>query len=185
MASSHAILNRNLIITEGRGAILVARALKCAASVQDLARQTESDRAALYALAGLCGSRDTVAAPLRAPHHTCSIVGLTGTVTNGYRVRPGELSLAHGGVLYVEHAGEFARSNMTAILDAVSHGAVRVGSAGSYVTLPAQFRLVFDCRDQTDRTARIRADFADYTIETTVAEAQAVLADAGLWENNP
>jgi magnesium chelatase family protein len=81
--------------------------------------------------------------PFRAPHHTVSEAGMTGALTRGFAVRPGELSLAHGGVLYLDEVQEFRASVLAGVLRALTTGEVELlGERGTRVVLPAQFRLV-------------------------------------------
>ena len=81
-------------------------------------------------------------AVLRSPHHTVSERGLCGALIDGWRLAPGEVSLAHGGVLFLDEAAEFPRALLGRIAEVTRRGAVRVGSAGSCVTVPAEFRLI-------------------------------------------
>jgi magnesium chelatase family protein len=77
--------------------------------------------------------------PFRAPHHTVSEVGLLG---GGTPVRPGEVSLAHAGVLFLDEVAEFRRSCLEAVQVARRDGCVRYCRHGADVTLPARFGLI-------------------------------------------
>ena len=79
-------------------------------------------------------------APFRAPHHTSSIVALVGGGTAS--LRPGEISLAHGGVLFMDELGEFAPSVLDGLRQPLEEGVVRVARARASATLPARFLLV-------------------------------------------
>ncbi len=79
-------------------------------------------------------------APFRAPHHTSSIVALVGGGTAS--LRPGEISLAHGGVLFLDELGEFSPAVLDGLRQPLEEGVVRVARARSSATLPAQFLLV-------------------------------------------
>ncbi|MFM1789920.1 MAG: hypothetical protein RLZZ526_247 [Actinomycetota bacterium] len=77
--------------------------------------------------------------PFRAPHHTSSTVSMVG---GGSPVRPGEISLAHNGVLFLDEMGEFAPTLLDALRQPLEEGEVRVARARGCVTLPARFLLV-------------------------------------------
>ena len=79
-------------------------------------------------------------APFRAPHHTSSIVALVGGGTAS--LRPGEISLAHGGVLFLDELGEFSPAVLDGLRQPLEEGVVRVARARASATLPAQFLLV-------------------------------------------
>jgi len=78
--------------------------------------------------------------PYRAPHHTSSIVALVGGGTSS--LRPGEISLAHGGVLFLDELGEFAPSVLDGLRQPLEEGVVRVARARATTTLPARFLLL-------------------------------------------
>jgi magnesium chelatase family protein len=78
--------------------------------------------------------------PFRAPHHTSSMVALVGGGTS--RLRPGEISAAHGGVLFLDEMGEFAPSALDALRQPLEEGLIRVSRASGSATLPARFLLV-------------------------------------------
>ena len=77
--------------------------------------------------------------PFRAPHHTASTVSVVG---GGSPVRPGEISLAHNGVLFLDEMGEFAPSLLDALRQPLEEGEVRIARARGCVTLPARFLLI-------------------------------------------
>ncbi len=78
--------------------------------------------------------------PLRAPHHGLSSVAMVGGGTG--MMRPGEISLATGGVLFLDELGEFQPSALDALRQPLEEGVVRVSRAHSSVTFPARFLLV-------------------------------------------
>ncbi len=78
--------------------------------------------------------------PFRAPHHTASLVALVGGGTA--QLRPGEVSLASGGVLFLDELGEFPAAHLDALRQPLESGVMRVARAASSVTLPARFLLV-------------------------------------------
>jgi magnesium chelatase family protein len=77
--------------------------------------------------------------PLRAPHHTSSTASLLG---GGADVRPGEVTLAHHGVLFLDEFAEFRRDALEAMRQPLEDGTVTVGRARHTLTMPAQFLLV-------------------------------------------
>lgn len=77
--------------------------------------------------------------PYRDPHHSASLPALVG---GGHRVRPGEISLAHRGVLFLDELPEFARSTLEALRQPLETGEVVVARANAHVTYPARFQLI-------------------------------------------
>lgn len=77
--------------------------------------------------------------PFRAPHHSISNVGLVG---GGRPVRPGEISLAHNGVLFLDELPEFASSALQCLRQPMEDGNVRIVRAEGTYTFPANFQLV-------------------------------------------
>ncbi len=78
--------------------------------------------------------------PFRAPHHQASIVSLVGG--GSWSLRPGEVSLATHGVLFLDELGEFPVAALEALRQPLEEGAIRVSRAGGTVTFPAAFLLV-------------------------------------------
>ena len=79
-------------------------------------------------------------APFRAPHHSSSMVSLVGGGTSS--LRPGEISLAHGGVLFLDELGEFSPMVLDGLRQPLEEGVIRVARARASATLPARFLLV-------------------------------------------
>jgi magnesium chelatase family protein len=78
--------------------------------------------------------------PFRAPHHRASVVSLIGG--GSWSFRPGEISLATHGVLFLDEMGEFPVAALEALRQPLEEGLIRVSRAGGTVTFPAQFLLV-------------------------------------------
>lgn len=78
--------------------------------------------------------------PLRAPHHTASLVAMVGGGTG--MLRPGEISLASGGVLFLDELGEFPVAHLEALRQPLEHGTIHLSRAQHHLTLPANFLLV-------------------------------------------
>ena len=79
-------------------------------------------------------------APYRSPHHTISQVGMVGGGTAS--LRPGEISLAHSGALFLDELGEFTQTVLDSLRQPLEEGEVRVARARASVTLPCKFLLV-------------------------------------------
>lgn len=78
--------------------------------------------------------------PMRAPHHTATLAALVGGGSS--QLRPGELSLASGGVLFLDELGEFPAGHLDALRQPLESGVIRVARAAASVTLPARVLLV-------------------------------------------
>ena len=78
--------------------------------------------------------------PFRAPHHTTSVVGLVGG--GSHQLRPGEVSLANNGVLFMDELGEFGRAALEGLREPLEEGVIRVARAAIRATMPARFLLV-------------------------------------------
>lgn len=87
----------------------------------------------------LTGGRLIRNRPFRAPHHSASMVALVG---GGLRVRPGEVSLAHLGILFLDELPEFQRSALDSLRQPLETGSVQVARANAHVTFPARVQLV-------------------------------------------
>lgn len=77
--------------------------------------------------------------PFRSPHHTASAVSLVG---GGAHARPGEISLAHHGVLFLDELPEFDRQVLEALREPLEAGVVRIARAAAHADYPAEFQLI-------------------------------------------
>ena len=85
------------------------------------------------------GGRLAACRPFRAPHHTISFAGLVG---GGTRLRPGEVTRAHRGVLFLDELPEFNRRALESLREPLEEGAITIGRSAGSVTFPATFLLV-------------------------------------------
>jgi magnesium chelatase family protein len=77
--------------------------------------------------------------PFREPHHSASMAAITG---GGNRAKPGEVSLAHRGVLFMDEMPEFPRATLEALRQPMEAGHTTVSRAAAHITYPARFQLV-------------------------------------------
>lgn len=87
----------------------------------------------------LSGGRLTRTRPFRSPHHSASMAALTG---GGLKVKPGEVSLAHLGVLFLDELPEFQRAVLDSLRQPLETGVVSVARANAHVTFPARVQLI-------------------------------------------
>ena len=87
----------------------------------------------------LDGGRISRARPFRSPHHSASMAAMTG---GGLRVRPGEVSMAHLGILFLDELPEFQRAVLDSLRQPLETGEVTVARANAHVTFPARVQLI-------------------------------------------
>ncbi len=95
----------------------------------------------IHSICGLLNGKNSFVAtrPFRAPHHTISDVGLLGGSANP---TPGEVSIAHNGVLFLDELPEFKRSTLEVMRQPLEDGKVTISRAAGSMTFPAEFMLV-------------------------------------------
>jgi magnesium chelatase family protein len=137
------------------------------------------DVTSVYSIAGLLGSDPHIVRrrPFRAPHHTSSRIALIG---GGSTPRPGEVTLASRGVLYLDEIAEFPRATLEVLRQPLEDGTVTIARAAGSCTFPAAFSLVASmnpcpCGQRGERNADCRCD--DAAVERYRARVSGPLLD--------
>jgi magnesium chelatase family protein len=158
-----------LVGSPGAGKTMLARRLPTI--LPDLTHEEALEVTQLHSVAGLLAGRGLLRhRPFRAPHHSVSTAGLLGGGSS--LLRPGEASLAHRGVLFLDELTEFRRDAVEALRQPLEDGRVVVTRVQGAVEFPARFTLVAaanpcpcgyagdplrSCRCRDDQHARYRA----------------------------
>jgi magnesium chelatase family protein len=105
----------------------------------DLSKEEAVEVTKIYSAAGFLPDGLITTRPFRAPHHTSSLVSLVG---GGSDPRPGEISLAHRGVLFLDETPEFPRSILEALRQPLEDGEIVINRAQNRLVFPARFILI-------------------------------------------
>jgi len=135
-AGSHNVF---MVGSPGSGKTMLARAFS---GILPLLNEEESlEVTKIYSASGLIPPQGSVirTRPFRSPHHTISDIGLIG---GGSRVKPGEISLAHRGVLFLDEFNEFSRAALEALRQPLEDGSITICRSREKGTFPSRFILL-------------------------------------------
>jgi magnesium chelatase family protein len=123
----------------GSGKTLLARSFP--SILPPLSAEEVLELTQIYSITGNLSDQNSFITqrPFRAPHHTASYVGIIG---GGNKIKPGEVSLAHRGVLFLDELPEFPRQVLEALRQPLEDNKVVVSRAAGSITFPAQFMLL-------------------------------------------
>ena len=130
----------NLLLIGPPGAGKSMLAARLPGLLPDLSPAEALEVSMIHSVAGMLdGGRLVQRPPFREPHHSASQAALTG---GGQRAKPGEVSLAHRGVLFLDELPEFPRAALEALRGPMESGRTTVARATAHITYPARFQLV-------------------------------------------
>jgi magnesium chelatase family protein len=122
----------------GSGKTLLARAYS--GILPQMTEEEILEVTQIYSVAGMLDGQDIkIQRPFRSPHHSCSHIALVG---GGSRLRPGEISLAHRGVLFLDEFPEFSRESIECLRQPLEDGSVVISRASGSIQYPSRFYLL-------------------------------------------
>jgi magnesium chelatase family protein len=131
--------NMLMVGPPGAGKTMISE--RIATILPPMTEEEQLEVSKIYSVCGLLQGQDALpeSRPFRSPHHTISSVGLSG---GGTSIRPGEISMAHHGVLFLDELTEFAKSTLEILRQPLEEGEIHIVRASGSVTYPAQFLLL-------------------------------------------
>jgi magnesium chelatase family protein len=134
VAGRHNLL---MIGPPGSGKTMLAR--DAAELLPDVSEEEEVEIQTIHSLAPHSERRSPFRPPFRHPHHTASLAALIG---GGTKLRPGEITYAHRGILFLDELPEFPRTHLEALRQPLEDGVVTVSRVAGTVTFPAQAMII-------------------------------------------
>ncbi|HQT39344.1 MAG TPA: YifB family Mg chelatase-like AAA ATPase, partial [Acidocella sp.] len=132
--------NHNLLMIGPPGGGKSMLASRLPGILPDLSPREALEVSMVHSVAGLLDEgRLVTRPPFREPHHSASMAAISG---GGNRAKPGEVSLAHRGVLFMDELPEFPRATLEALRQPLEAGQTTVARAAAHITYPARFQLV-------------------------------------------
>ncbi len=191
-AGAHSIL---LVGPPGTGKSMLATRLP--GLLPPMTQEAALESAAVLSLAGQFRPEFFARHPYRSPHHTASSAALVG---GGSVPRPGEISLAHQGVLFLDELPEFDRRVLEALREPLESGRIHISRAARQADFPAQFQLVAamnpcqcgyhgsengKCRCTPDQVARYRSKLSGPLLDRIDLQIEVPALPANALQNAP
>lgn len=121
----------------GSGKTMLAKAFN--SILPPLTEEEKIEIAKIYSICGMIDTYKNIKIPFREPHHTISKVALVG---GGRDIKPGEITLAHNGVLYLDEILEFKKEVLEVLRLPLEEGVIRVDRLNERVEMPSKFQLI-------------------------------------------